>query len=64
LVRVSACSGGKLGFIEISQVATSFGSVSRTASAVRRSRRFGFVIGKEQAAFRRGMFGAGSCSGN
>lgn len=59
-VRVSACSGGKLGFIEISQVAWSFGSVSRTASAVRRSRRFGIVIGSEQAAFRRGRLGAGS----
>lgn len=44
LVRVSACSGGKLGFIKIPQVAWSFGSVSRTASAVWRSRCFGIVI--------------------
>jgi hypothetical protein len=50
---VSARGGDRLGFIEILQVASSFGSMFRTASAVRQPRRFGTVIGHEQAAFRR-----------
>lgn len=63
VVQASACNGGELGFIKISQVARSFGSMSCTASAVQQSRRFGVVNGNEQAAFRRGSLGARSLFG-